>query len=102
MAGVSLQKRVPDANYSSSLALASGNRAIGLAYGSRPNEKGPDDASGPSFDPACEPNSKALLPHLTADFAGRIGCGVDVDIVFSGSQIGRLGVRQRRAAFSGA
>src|ERR1700720_1041141 len=58
----------PDANYSSSLPLASGNRAIGLAYGSRSNEKGLDDASGPSFDPACEPNSKRYfltLPRIS-------------------------------------
>src|SRR5258708_13106841 len=43
-----------------------------------------------------------LLADLTADFAARIGRGVDVDIVLAGHQIGGLGVGQRRAAFGGA
>ena len=42
-----------------------------------------------------------LFGHLTADFAARVRCGVDVDIVLSGGEIGGLGVGQRGAAFGG-
>jgi len=95
---------LPDSNYRSSLALASGNRGIGLSHRSRSNEKGPD---GRCVRPLVlirlvSPNSKALLRHLTADFAARIGRGVDVDVVLASCQIGRLRVRQRGAAFGGA
>ena len=43
-----------------------------------------------------------LLRHLTADFAARIGRGVDVDVVLAGHQVGGLGVGQRGAAFDRA
>ena len=43
-----------------------------------------------------------LLADLTADFAARIGRGVDVDIVLAGQEIGGLLVRQRGAAFGRA
>ena len=105
-AGVSLREKspLPRSNYRSGVPLASGNRAISLGHRILPNERG--------LDARCvrplvlirlvSLNSKALLRHLSADFAARIGCGVDVDVVLAGRQIGRLGVRQRRAAFGGA
>src|ERR1700760_2641887 len=46
--------------------------------------------------------AKRLLRHLTTDFAARIGCGVDVDVVLAGFQVGGLSVGQRGAAFGGA
>jgi len=36
---------------------------------------------------------RSLFRHLAADFAARIGRGVDVDIVLAGDEIGGLGVR---------
>ena len=46
--------------------------------------------------------SKNLLRHLTADFAARIGCGVDVDVVLAGHEVGGLRIGQRGAAFDRA
>ena len=40
--------------------------------------------------------------HLAADFAARIGSGVDVDVVLAGDEIGGLRVGQRGAAFDRA
>src|SRR5258706_16057114 len=102
--GVSLRKKRAAPNYSSSLALASGNRAIGLSHPGRSNEKGPHAARVRPLVliRLVSANSKALLRHLTADFAGRIGLGVDVDIVLARGEIGCLSVRQRGAAFGGA
>src|SRR5258708_17471238 len=45
---------------------------------------------------------RSLLCHLTADFAARIGCGVNVDVILAGHQVGGLFVVQRRAAFNRA
>jgi hypothetical protein len=59
-------------------------------------------ASGPILIWPASLHSKALLRHLTTDFAARIGRGVDVDVVLAGRQIGRLGVRQGGAALGGA
>ena len=84
--------------------MASGNKAIGLARRIRSNEKGrtPDCVRPFALIRLVSLNSKALLRHLTADFAARIGRGVDVDVVLARRQIGRLRVRQRGAAFGGA
>jgi len=84
--------------------MASGNRATGLAHRGRSNEQGPDARYVrllvlmrlASLD------SKTLLRHLTADFAARIGRGVDVDVVLARGEVGCLSVRQRGAAFGGA
>src|SRR5947199_5973475 len=105
-AGVSPRERstLPRSNYRSGVPLASGNRDMGLAHRILPNERGPDARCVRPLVliRLVSLNSKALLRHLSADFAARIGCGVDVDVVLAGRQIGRLGVRQRRAAFGGA
>jgi hypothetical protein len=86
------------------MPLASGKRPVVLGHRILPNERGPDARC---IRPVVviqlvSPNSKALLRHLTADFAGRIGRGVDVDVVLARGQISRLSVRQRGAAFGGA
>src|SRR5438270_9498457 len=47
-------------------------------------------------------STENLLRHLTADFAARIGRGVNVDVVFAGHQVGRLFVGEDGAAFGGA
>jgi hypothetical protein len=104
-AGVSLRKEAPPAaNYSSSLPLASGNRAIGFTRRVRVKTEEPHAGCVRPLVliRLVSLDSKSLLRHLTADFAGRIGCGVDVDVVLARRQIGRLSVRQRRAAFGGA
>ena len=54
------------------------------------------------FDRMNSVTRRILLGHLAADFAARIGFGVDVDIVLAGHQIGGLGIGQRRAALGGA
>src|SRR2546430_3648117 len=55
------------------------------------------------LDPALRAlGSTALLRHLTPDFTARIGCGVDVDVVLAGHQIGGLRVGQGRAALGRA
>ncbi len=86
------------------MPLASGNRAIGLGHRILPNERGPDARCVRPLVliRLVSLNSKALLRHLTADLAARIGCGVDVDVVLARRQIGRLSVRQRGAACGGA
>jgi hypothetical protein len=86
------------------MPLASGNRVIGLAHRILPNEKRPDARCVRPLVSIrlVSLHLKALLRHLTADFAARIGRGVDVDVVLAGRQIGRLGVGQRGAAFGGA
>ena len=43
-----------------------------------------------------------LLRHLAADFAARIGCGVNVDVVLAGREVGGLRIGQRGAAFDRA
>ena len=43
-----------------------------------------------------------LLRHLAADFAARIGCGVNVDVVLAGHEVGGLRIGQRGAAFDRA
>ena len=45
---------------------------------------------------------RKLLHHLAADFAARIGRGVDVDVVLAGHEVGCLGVGQGGAAFDRA
>src|SRR5258708_27460445 len=45
---------------------------------------------------------RSLLRQLAADFAARVGRGVNVDVVFAGHQGGGLGVGQRGAAFGRA
>ena len=84
--------------------MASGNRAIGLAHRILPNERGPDARCVRPLVliRLASLNSKALLRHLTADFAARIGCSMDVNVVLARGEIGGLGVRQRGAAFDGA
>jgi hypothetical protein len=84
--------------------LASGEQAIGLGHRILPNERGPHAGCVRPLVliRLVSLNSKALLRHLTADFAARIGRGVDVDVVLARRQIGRLSVRQRGAAFGGA
>ncbi len=84
--------------------MASGNRAISLGHRILPNERGPDVRCVRPLVVIrlVSPNSKALLRHLTADFAARIGRGVDVDVVLARGEIGCLSVRQRGAAFDGA
>ena len=86
------------------MPLASGNRAIGLAHRILPNEKRPDARCVRPLVSIrlVRLDLKALLRHLTADFAARIGRGVDVDVVLAGRQIGGLGVGQRGAAFGRA
>lgn len=86
------------------MPLASGNRPVSLGHRIRPNERGPDTRCVRPLVliRLVSLNSKALLRHLTADFAGRIGCGVDVDVVLARRQIGGLSLRQRGAAFGGA
>jgi hypothetical protein len=44
----------------------------------------------------------ASLRNLTADFAARMGRGVDVDVVLASRQVRSLGVCQCGAAFGGA
>src|SRR4029077_17574465 len=44
----------------------------------------------------------ALLCYLATDFAGRIGRGVDVDVVIAGHEVGGLRVRQGGAALDRA
>src|SRR5437868_15432298 len=46
-------------------------------------------------------STENLLRHLTADFAARIGRGVNVDVVLAGHQVGRLFVGEVGAAFGG-
>src|SRR5204862_2942393 len=105
-AGVSLREKspLPRSNYRSGVPLASGNRAISLGHRILPNERGPDARCVRPLVliRLVSLNSKALLRHLAADFAARIGCGVDVDIVLAGGEIGGLCVGQRGAALDRA
>ena len=84
--------------------MASGNRAIGLGHRILTNERGPDVRCVRPLVVIrlVSPNSKALLRHLTADFAARIGRGVDVDVVLAGREVGGLFVGQRSAALGRA
>ena len=48
------------------------------------------------------PGVKFLLGHLAANFAARVRCGVEVDVVLAGHEVGRLGIGQRGASLNRA
>src|SRR6478752_858109 len=60
--------------------------------------KGANVGSAPFYRMSCD-LGRSLLRDLTTDFAARIGCGMDVDIVLAGQEIGGLRIGQRGASF---
>ena len=111
-------RQEPLSNYSKRVPMARGPQPV-FTVGGIANAKGPDawhpvPRSGPVgrcvedgllrhhgakliSSPRCEAyfvtSVRSLLRHLAADFAARIGRGVDVDIVLAGREIGGLRVR---------
>jgi hypothetical protein len=102
--GQPVKKRAAGLKLQEQFGIGEREQGIGLSHRSRSNEKGPDAryVRPLVLIRLVNPNSNGLLRHLTADFAARIGRGVDVDVVLARGEIGRLSVRQRRVAFGGA